>query len=99
MRTVTRVLEARQRYDQARADGRALADRHRAALGLEIRAGPASRTRPRTGNGTTRAWIRAGAPHRASPARPAAVPSLWTVHAVFRTLTSRRPSRHDHEHS
>jgi hypothetical protein len=38
MRTVTRVLEARQRYDQARADSRALVDRHRAALGREIRA-------------------------------------------------------------
>lgn len=33
---MTRVLEARKRYDQARIDARALVERHRAALGLEI---------------------------------------------------------------
>jgi len=34
---VTRVLEARAAYDQARKDAAALVDRARAALGLEIR--------------------------------------------------------------
>jgi hypothetical protein len=33
---VSRVLEARSRYDQARIDARDMVDRHRAALGLEI---------------------------------------------------------------
>ena len=34
---MTRVVEARKRYDQARIDARELVARHRAALGLEIR--------------------------------------------------------------
>ena len=34
---MTRVLEARKRYEQSQLDARALVARHRAALGLEIR--------------------------------------------------------------
>jgi hypothetical protein len=59
---VTRVLEARQRYDQARTDARALVDRHRAALGMEIHAAReqgTSQTEILTAMGKSREQVRA----------------------------------------
>jgi hypothetical protein len=59
---VTRVLEARKRYDQARVDALKLVERHRAALGLEIRLARqdgTSQTEILTAMGKSREQVRA----------------------------------------